>query len=493
MPFTRTVLRPFALAAAALFALACGDGDDPLSPPRAVAEVDVDVASTRIIVGETVTLVATPLDEDGEPLLDRPVTYVSSDLRLASVSATGVVHALADGEVEITVASEAVATRVAFRIDPVPAASIELAGVATDLTEGETSLLEAAVLDADDMPLPGRVIMWTSDDVAVATVDAEGMVRAVSEGSTTIRARHADLQASATITVRPDWIADLLYEAHDGTSTFPFLFWFDPRVSPVATAKVLPFAGARQVAPSPDGSRIAFTCDVAICVADRDGTNIDVLTDGELSYEDSPSWSPDGERLVFRRWAQGGSAELAEPTDLWVMNADGTEQANLTNDASSQGDPAWSPVRGDGGTRIAYRQVALVDGYVVNRIFTMRADGTDRRAETSDAVNASEPGWTPDGARLVYVQDGGEASADLWMVTVGEGNAQPLTAPIAGEQRGPVVSPDGRHVLFTSSHEAVEGVGLFRQLFTVRIDGTGLKRRTSDGEDKENPAWRVRP
>lgn len=492
MPTLRSILRPFALLAAAQLTVACG-GDDPLSPPRTVASVEVDVASTSVIVGETLHLVATPLDAAGEPLLDRPITFVSSDLRLATVSATGVVQALAEGDVEITVASEAVATVVGVRIDPVPAAAIALASGATDLSEGETSLLEATVLDAEDRPLPGRAITWTSDDATVATVDAEGMVHAVSEGATTIRARHGDLEAAVTIAVRVDWSADMLFEAHDGTSGFPYLFGFDPRVSPVQAAKVLAFAGTRQVAPSPDGTRIAFTCDVAICVADRDGTNIDVLTDGDLSYEDSPSWSPDGLRLVFRRWVQGGGPEQAVQTDLWVMNADGTGQVNLTDDASSQGDPAWSPVRGDGGTRIAFRQVAVVDGYVMNRVFTMRPDGSDRRAETPAEVNASEPNWTPDGERLVYVQDGGEASADLWMVTVGLGNAQPLTASIAGEQRGPVVSPDGRHVLFTSSHEEVAGVGFFRQLFTVRMDGTDLRRRTSDGADKENPAWRVRP
>lgn len=492
MPTLRAILRPAALLTAALLALACG-GDDPLAPPTPVASVDVDLPATSVIVGESLTLVATPLDAQGAPLRDRPVTFTSSDLRLATVSATGVVQALADGDVEITVASEAVATIVGLRIDPVPAASIAIASVATALAEGEASLLEAAVLDAEDRPLPGRVITWTSDDPAIATVDAEGMVRAVAEGGTTIRARHGELEATVTFTVRVDWTADMLYEAHDGTSHFPYLFAFDPRVSPVQATKVLPFAGARQVAASPDGSRIAFTCDVAICVADRDGTDIDILTDGDLDYEDSPSWSPDGQRLVFRRWEQGGSAEQVEQTDLWVMNADGSGQVNLTNDAASQGDPAWSPVREDAGTRIAYRQVAWVDGYVTNRIFTMRPDGTDRRAETPEAVNASEPAWTPDGTRLVYVQDGGDAVVDLWIVTVGQGNARALMAALPDEQRGPAVSPDGRHVLFTSSHEEVAGVGFFRQLFTVRIDGTGLMRRTGDAQDKEHPAWRVRP
>jgi dipeptidyl aminopeptidase/acylaminoacyl peptidase len=494
MSIIRSVFRSFVLVTVALFTLACS-GDSPLAPPPAVASVDVDVPSTSVIIGETLTLVATPLDAEGAPLPDRPVTFTSNDLRLATVSATGVVQALAEGNVEITATSEAVATTVGLRIEAVPAASIALASVATDLVAGETSLLEAAVLDADDTPLPGRVVTWTSDDASVATVDAEGMVRAVAEGSTTIRARHGQLEATVTFTVRTDWAADMLYEAHDGTSNFPYLFGFDPRVSPVQPERILPFAGANQVAASPDGSRIAFRCDVAICVADRDGTDIDILTLGDLSYEDSPSWSPDGQRIVFRRWAQGGSAEQVEQTDLWVMNADGSGQVNITNDAASQGDPAWSPVRADGGTRIAYRQMAMIDGFVTNRLYTMRPDGSDRRAETAGGLtSATEPSWTPDGAHLVYVQHGGEVTSDVWILTVGAGDGAPLmAAPLPEEQRGPTVSPDGRHVLFTSTHEEVAGVGFKRQLFTVRIDGTDVRRRTSDALDKENAAWRVRP
>ncbi len=490
-------MRPLAIAAAVMLSIAaCGSDDDPLAPPLAVASIVVTPGTPSLYVGQTLTLFAVPRGADGEPLPERPVTWASQTPALATVSAAGVVQALAAGNAVIRVSSEGVELDVPVGIALVPAAAIVLHPGTAALREGQQRQMTAVLLDAQGDPLDdGREIAWRSTNTAVATVDADGTVHAVTEGTAQIVATHGPLEASTPLAVGVEWVAEFLFEAHDGTSTLPYLFASDPRTPLVAPSYVTPFAGTRHAAPSPDGTRIAFTCDVGICVADRDGTDIDILTDGDRSYEDSPTWSPDGARIAFRRWAQGGSAELVEQTDIWVMNADGTAQVNITDDATSQGDPAWSPVRADGGTRIAYRELAMVDGYVTNRLFTMRPDGTDRRGETAAGLlNASEPSWTPDGQRLVYVQDGGEVSADLWIVTVGQSDAAPLMATaIPGEQRGPTVSPDGRLVLFTSMHDGVPGVGFRRQLYTVRLDGTGLMRRTSDALDKEHPAWRVYP
>lgn len=52
--------------------------------------------------------------------------------------------------------------------------------------------------------------------------------------------------------------------------------------------------------------------------------------------EDSPSWSPDGKRIVFM-------ALRGRNNDIYVMNADGSGQIRLTTDPDPDGDPAWSP------------------------------------------------------------------------------------------------------------------------------------------------------
>ena len=88
---------------------------------------------------------------------------------------------------------------------------------------GDTVRLSASVLDAQGRPAPGAVVRWTSADTTVATVDASGLVAAVSAGSTTVTATAGSgASASVAVTTRFSNTADdraaltALYEATDG-------------------------------------------------------------------------------------------------------------------------------------------------------------------------------------------------------------------------------------------------------------------------------------
>ena len=64
-------------------------------------------------------------------------------------------------------------------------------------------------------------------------------------------------------------------------------------------------------------------------------------------FDSRPVWSPDGTKIAFQRAAVMGQ------TDIWVMNADGSNPVNLTNtlnQTESEQSPAWSP----DGSRIAF-------------------------------------------------------------------------------------------------------------------------------------------
>src|SRR3954471_13873083 len=67
---------------------------------------------------------------------------------------------------------------------------------------------------------------------------------------------------------------------------------------------------------------------------------------------------------------ENGKIAFSRGGDIWTMNPDGSGQLNLTNDATTQGSPSWSP----DGTRIAFDEV---DSGVI-KTWTMKADGTDR-------------------------------------------------------------------------------------------------------------------
>ena len=136
-----------------------------------------------------------------------------------------------------------------------------------------------------------------------------------------------------------------------------------------------------------------------IYVMDADGSNEERLTTNKA--EDLyPAWSPDGEKIAFTSDRDGY-------IDIFVMNADGTAPKNLTNYISADVEPAWSP----DGTKIVFTSSrktsgsssagpdtlrdSLGWGTLLYNIFVMNADGTDVKELTiSDlTVYNRKPSW----------------------------------------------------------------------------------------------------
>ncbi|MHB1297120.1 MAG: Ig-like domain-containing protein [Gemmatimonadaceae bacterium] len=475
-----------------------GCGDSPSAPREVVRSLRVTPGEPVMMVGEVRRLIAVPLSASGAALAERAVAWTSSHPQRATVTGDGTVTALAEGIATLVATSETVRAEVRVVIEPIPAAGIVLDLARLDLVEAATAGVVATVLDSLDRPLAGRTITWTSDDAAVATVDAAGMVTAVSAGSARILARHGTLEASLTIDVRPDLVADVVFDAHDASGGFPWVYQLGLGGAPAVPTKVFGSSGTWEPTASPDGSRLAFACQEvfgpSICTANRDGTNLKVLT-GDANFEDQPSWSPDGARIAFRRWAPGGSPGQFNQTDIWVMDADGANPVNLTADAAVQHGPAWSPVQANGRYRVVFSEESIVDGYLLSRLWSVYEDGTSRTGMTTGGAYLEEQAsWSPDGLQLVHVRTGGSAGGDLWIVDLLTGaERQLMPDDPAGAQASPSWSPDGRHILFISTHEPSDD-GAFRpQLYTVRADGTEMRRRSADAMPKQNAAWITRP
>lgn len=129
------------------------------------------------------------------------------------------------------------------------------------------------------------------------------------------------------------------------------------------------------------------------------------------SIETSPSWSPNGQEIVFV------SDRSGKPM-LYIMDRDGSNSRRITYDFAYCGSPAWSP-RGD---RIAF--TALDDGRNMN-IYTIAPDGSDAVRLTSGGSNES-PSWSPDG-RFIAFSSTRAGTADIYVMEADGGNVRRLT------------------------------------------------------------------
>lgn len=169
----------------------------------AVESVTLDKSSLELTEGETATLTATVKPDNAT---NKTVTWSSSNASIATVDQNGKVTAVAEGTATITAkAGEKTATcTVAVKKNVVAVESITLDKSSLELTEGETATLVATVKPDN---ATNKTVTWSSSNASVASVDANGTVTAVAEGSATISAKAGDKTAICTVTVKKNVVA----------------------------------------------------------------------------------------------------------------------------------------------------------------------------------------------------------------------------------------------------------------------------------------------
>lgn len=165
---------------------------------------------------------------------------------------------------------------------------------------------------------------------------------------------------------------------------------------------------------SPDGTKITFglaTADestFAIYVLDVDGGEAKKLTEKKSCYVGDPDWSPDGAHIALDVDCAGGGQ-----IDIYVINADGTGVRQLTDASGDDGTAAWSP----DGNRIAFHSDRG------QAIYTMKPDGSDERKVSPNLpFEDARLDWAPEGNRLVYVSESG---GDIYVLTLGREGSKP--------------------------------------------------------------------
>ena len=152
----------------------------------------------------------------------------------------------------------------------------------------------------------------------------------------------------------------------------------------------------------------------------------------------SGAWSPDGKRLVFDSTRDGN-------TELYLIDADGSNSVRLTDSPSAEWAASWSP----DGTKIAYTS----DETAIAEIWVMGVGGGDRTQLTFDPDGALWPSWSPDGSRIAFTKwtpDG----TQVWSMAADGSDLRDLSqSPLTNDSVWDGSwGPDGR-IAFTRSQQ----------------------------------------
>lgn len=254
--------------------------------------------------------------------------------------------------------------------------------------------------------------------------------------------------------------------------------------------------GASSATWAPDGTRLAFYAEppevgpTEIWIVDADGSHLARLAaDLWIASDKRPSWSPDGRRLVIS--AESGPNRNDER--LFILNVDGSAMSEVGSthprDPIRRLLPSWSP----DGQWIAYEGIAMSEPLPAARLYVIRPDGSDEQVlPTAGRYGFEPPGaeWLGDAARerLVYTAGESEDTRDVYVFDVATGRETRISRAATWEF-GPSWSPDGNRIAWYDAGDSrgpairiasADGLGDITTLYATGI-GAAFVRWSPDG------------
>jgi TolB protein len=182
-----------------------------------------------------------------------------------------------------------------------------------------------------------------------------------------------------------------------------------------------------------------------------------------------PTWSPNTKKIA---WTRGG---LGPEGELWIMNADGSGQQQITFNSFSDAGASFSP----DGTKLAFRSVrnGNFDIYGIN------VDGTGEQRLTDDPGTDRIADWSPDGTKISFMSDRSGACAIYTMNA--DGNSVQKLTPDSMQAGVAAWSPDGSRLIFSDNFCA----NVESDLFVMNADGSGIVPVTNSPENELSKSW----
>jgi Tol biopolymer transport system component len=228
---------------------------------------------------------------------------------------------------------------------------------------------------------------------------------------------------------------------------------------------------ARAAFPGVNG-KIAFSAhrdgNGEIYVMNADGSGQTNLTNNAAT-DWEPVWSPDGQKIAFSRVV----AEIHDQ-EIYVMNGDGSGQTRLTNNEVPDDYPAWSP----DGQKLAF--MSARDGNL--NVYVMNGDGSGQARVTSNAATEAQPAWSPDGQKIAFWTNR-DGNGEIYVMNADGSGETNLTNNPFSDDSSTAWSPDGQKIAFTSVRD-----GNY-EIYVMNADGTSQTRLTHNDATDIDPAW----
>ena len=462
-------------------------------------------AQVFLLPSENTRVAPRALKDDGSAAAPVHVTWQSLTPAIASVDANGTVVALSPGQGTIQVTSATGVTATA----PVVVQQADLAIDQTGpimMSPGDADTLHVIVPTQGNRAVSPLLLQWTSSVPTVATVTIDGVLRAVGPGDAVLSV--AGLLQNRTVSIHVHKTVETLAVSPPRDR--------DVEIPLTASAKFIAHALAADNVAVPEAPLRWVVGDSSLASFD---TTTGLLTGVKVGRTTLTVRGPGvGLQAVWNVSVIAGSVRLSTARVGLHAGAKYSIKAEFTNDGGTVLGPAagltWTSdqpgvaaVGADGSvTAIGYGRsritatapggksasaLVFVQGEILLasdrqggklHLFSLeRSTLTDLRRVTADSGNEVEPAFSPDGSRIVF-ESTRDGVAQLYLMDADGTNRTRLTNRPQPDSR-PVFTADGQTVVFQSPREGKRD-GL-EQIWTVGLDGTGLKMLTDSGGNRQ--------
>jgi len=261
--------------------------------------------------------------------------------------------------------------------------------------------------------------------------------------------------------------------------------------SPVPNLTLFRFTGSFPVF-SPSGDRIAYVEMPGVYVVNRDGSNRKKVSDA-MAF--STAWDRVRPSVIYTAVGETFASESTE-VDIISIDVDRNFVKKLTLDGKNNAFPSPSP----DGKWIVFRsgRSGHKNLYIMDAVHGEK-NGLKRLTEGpwSDTMCS----WSPDGEWIAFASDRhnpGSGSFEIYLIHPnGTGLRKLIQSGSGGRTNHPYFSPDGKSMVFTSDYAGISAEPIsnphhyqpYGEIFTVRLDGSGLTRLTHNSYEDGTPAW----